>query len=119
MRTINWNSIGIRPTAVEKKDPPSPRLRRTVWLFLGSETTGQRAAIIHIMVECAKRHGHNAEARLNGVLERLPTMTNQHALTVLLPANWQSGPGAWASVKRSPSCDSRSMFGFGILDSGL
>jgi hypothetical protein len=24
--------------------------------------TGQRAAIIHTMVECAKRHGHNPEA---------------------------------------------------------
>jgi hypothetical protein len=35
-------------------------------------STGQRAAIIHTMVECAKRHGHNPEAWLTEVLERLP-----------------------------------------------
>ncbi len=39
---------GIRPTAIRKKN----------WLFVGGETTGQRAAIIHTSVECAKRHGH-------------------------------------------------------------
>jgi hypothetical protein len=52
-------------------------------------STGQRAAIIHTMVECAKRHGHNPEAWLTDVLERLPAMTNQDDLTVLLPTNWQ------------------------------
>jgi hypothetical protein len=52
-------------------------------------STGQRAAIIHTMVECAKRHGHNPEAWLTEVLERLPAMTNQDDLTVLLPTNWQ------------------------------
>ena len=31
---------------------------------MGSETTGQRAAIIYTMVECAKRHGHNPEVYL-------------------------------------------------------
>jgi transposase len=71
---------GIRPTAVGKKN----------WLFVGGETTGQRAAVIYTMVECAKRHGHNPEAYLTDVLERLPAMTNQDDLTVLLPANWQA-----------------------------
>lgn len=70
---------GIRPTAVGKKN----------WLFVGGETTGQRAAIIYTLVECAKRHSHNPEAYLTDVLERLPAMTNQDDLTVLLPANWQ------------------------------
>jgi len=71
---------GIRPTAIGKKN----------WLFVGGETTGQRAAIIYTLVECAKRHGHNPEAYLSDVLERLPAMTNQDDLTVLLPANWQA-----------------------------
>lgn len=70
---------GIRPTAVGKKN----------WLFVGGETTGQRAAIIYTMVECAKRHGHDPEVWLTDVLERLPAMTNQDDLTVLLPSNWQ------------------------------
>jgi hypothetical protein len=59
------------------------------WLFVGGETTGQRAAIIYTMVECAKRHGHDPEVWLTDVLERLPAMTNQDDLTVLLPSNWQ------------------------------
>ena len=75
---------GIRPTAVGKKN----------WLFVGGETTGQRAAIIYTVVECAKRHGHNPEAYLTDVLERLPAMNNQDDLTVLLPANWQAATAA-------------------------
>jgi transposase len=75
----NLTENGIRPTAVGKKN----------WLFVGGETTGQRTAIIYTMVECAKRHGHNPEAWLTDVLERLPAMTNQDDLRVLLPANWQ------------------------------
>jgi hypothetical protein len=54
------------------------------WLFMGSETTGQRAAIIYTMVECAKRHGHDPEVWLADVLERLPAMTNRDDLSVLL-----------------------------------
>lgn len=77
---------GIRPPAVGKKN----------WLFVGGETTGQRAAIIYTLVECAKRHGHNPEAYLTDVLERLPAMTNQDDLTVLLPANWQAATAAAA-----------------------
>jgi transposase len=75
---------GIRPTAVGKKN----------WLFIGGETTGQRAAVIYTLVECAKRHGHNPEAYLTDVLERLPAMTNQDDLAVLLPANWQAATAA-------------------------
>jgi hypothetical protein len=33
------------------------------------------------MVECAKHHGHNPEAWLTDVLERLPTMTNRKRST--------------------------------------
>jgi len=71
------------------------------WLFVGSETTGQRAAIIYTMVECAKRHGHNPEAWLTDVLERLPAMTNQDDLSVLLPANWQPATAATALLRET------------------
>jgi hypothetical protein len=70
------------------------------WLFVGGETTGQRAAIIYTMVECAKRHGHNPEAWLTDVIERLPAMTNQDDLSVLLPYNWQ--PAAAAATAPAP-----------------
>jgi hypothetical protein len=59
------------------------------WLFIGGETTGQRSAIIYTLVECARRHGHDPEAYLADILERLPAMTNQDDLSVLLPSNWQ------------------------------
>ena len=61
---------------------------------VGGETTGQRAAIIYTLVECAQRHGHNPETYLADVLERLPAMTHQDDLTVLLPANWQAATAA-------------------------
>jgi hypothetical protein len=46
------------------------------------------------MFECAKRHGHNPEAWLTDVPERLPAMANQDDLSVLLPSNWQPAPVA-------------------------
>ena len=75
----NWLENGVRPTAVGKM----------AGLFMGGETTGQRAAIIYTMVECAKRHGHNPEAYLADVLRRLPAMTNQDDLSALLPSRWK------------------------------
>ncbi len=75
----NWLENGVRPTAVGKM----------AWLFMGPETTGQRAAIIYTMIECAKRHGHNPEAYLADVLKRLPGMTNQDDLNALLPSRWK------------------------------
>jgi transposase len=84
----NWIENGIRPTAVGKK----------AWLFMGGETTGQRAAIIYTLVECAKRHGHNPEAYLADVLERIPAMTNQDDLGVLLPSRWKPANAASPAV---------------------
>lgn len=88
----NLTENGIRPTAVGKKN----------WLFIGGETTGQRAAIIYTLVECAKRHGHNPEAYLTDVLARLPALTNQDDLSVLLPSNWQ--PAAVATTPLRETC---------------
>jgi transposase len=75
----NWIENGVRGIAVGKKG----------WLFMGGETTGQRAAIIYTLMECAKRHGHNPEAYLADILERLPAMTTYDDLGALLPSRWQ------------------------------
>lgn len=80
----NWIENGIRPTAIGKKN----------WLFIGGETTGQRSAILYTLIECARRHGHNPEAYLTDILERLPAMTNQDDLGVLLPSRWQPAAAA-------------------------
>ena len=45
-------------------------------------------------MECAKRHGHNPEAYLADVLERIPAMTNQDDLSVLLPSRWKPASSA-------------------------
>ena len=83
----NWIENGIRPTAIGKKN----------WLFIGGEATGQRSAIIYTLIECARRHGHNPEAYLADILERLPAMTNQDDLSVLLPSLWQPVAAAIAT----------------------
>lgn len=87
----NWIENGIRPTAIGKKN----------YLFVGGETTGQRAAIIYTLVECASRCGHPVETYLADVLERLPAMTNQDDLGALLPARWK--PAAPA-IHAEPAC---------------
>ena len=72
---------------------------KKAWLFVGGETTGQRAAIIYTMVECARRYGHDPEIYLTDILERLPAMTNQDDLGVLLPSRWQPSTPAGATVE--------------------
>jgi hypothetical protein len=68
------------------------------WLFVGGETTGQRAAIIFTLVECARRHGHDPELYLTDILERLPAMTNQDDLGALLPSRWKPATAAGATI---------------------
>ena len=57
--------------------------------LIGGEDTGRRSAILYAMIENAVRAGHDPEAWLTDVLTRLPQMTNQDDLSVLLPCNWQ------------------------------
>lgn len=69
---------GIRPTKLGAKN----------WLFIGRESTGWQSAVIDTLVENVRRAGHDAEAYLRWVFERLPGMTNQDDLRALLPAAW-------------------------------
>jgi hypothetical protein len=66
---------------------------------VGGETTGQRAAIIYTLVECARRHGHNPEIYLADILERIQGMTNQGDLGALLPSRWQPATAAGTTVE--------------------
>ena len=50
-------------------------------------------------MECARRYGHNPEAYLANILERLPAMTNRDDLGVLLPSRWQPATAAGATVE--------------------
>lgn len=78
------------------------RHRTENWLCSGGEATGQRSAIIYTLIECARRHGHNPEAYLADIFERLPAMTNQDDLGVLLPSRWQPVAAAGAALESVP-----------------
>ena len=60
---------------------------RLAWLFCGSESAGQRAAIVMSLVQSAKLNGHEPWAYLRDVLERLPGHPNSH-IDELLPHRW-------------------------------
>jgi hypothetical protein len=53
------------------------------------------------MTECANRAGHDPEAWLADVLERLPAMSNQDDLSVLLPSNWQPPAAAGGPMRET------------------
>ena len=77
----------IRPLAVGRKN----------WLFVGSQLTGERAAVLMSLIESAKLNGHDPWAYLKDVFERLPTLKNRD-LAQLLPHNWRQ-----ASVIAEPA----------------
>ena len=73
----NWVENQIRPWA----------LGRSNWLFAGSLRSGQRAANVMTLIQCAKINGLDPQAYLSDVLDRLPT-AKQSDLNALLPHNW-------------------------------
>jgi hypothetical protein len=74
----NGVESAIRPSAIGKKN----------WLFIGRDCAGWRSAVFYSLVLTCQRFGKNPIAYLRDVLRRLPDMTNQDDLSVLLPENW-------------------------------
>jgi transposase len=72
----------IRPSCIGKKN----------WLFIGDPRAGQRSAVLYSLIVSCERHGKDPLAYLRDVLTRLPAMTNQDDISVLIPANWQPRP---------------------------
>ena len=62
--------------------------KRKNWLFVGSQSAGERAAVLMSLIESAKLNGHDPWAYLKDVFERLPTLKNRD-LAQLLPHNWR------------------------------
>ena len=60
---------------------------RKNFLFLGSNTGGERAAIIYTIAETAKLNGHNPEAYITTVLDRLAKGHLASRIDELLPWN--------------------------------
>lgn len=80
---------------------------RRNWLFLGSESSGKRAAILYTLVRTCRRHGVVPSVYLNDVLQRLPGYSAKRILD-LAPHNWKQTFGAEypAYVTRSYPQDS-------------
>jgi transposase len=68
----------IRPIALGRKN----------WLFVGSESAGERAAAILSLIATAKQNGHEPHAYLTDILTRLPTHPDRR-IGELLPHTWQ------------------------------
>jgi len=62
---------------------------RKNFLFLGSDKGGDRAAVIYTVIETARLNGHNPEAYLGTVLDRLARGHANNRLDELLPWNFE------------------------------
>ena len=69
-------------------------LTRKNFLFLGSDAGGDRAAIIYTIAETAKLNGHNPEAYIATVLDRLAKGHLASRIDDLLP--WNLSPDGQA-----------------------
>lgn len=69
----------MRPLAIGRKN----------WLFAGSDTGGQRAAILYTIIETAKLNGLNPEAYLRDIIARIADH-HINKIDQLLPWNWRS-----------------------------
>jgi transposase len=85
---LNDASVPIDNNAVENAMRPIA-LGRKNWLFVGSETAGERAACLMSLIESAKLNGHDAWHYLKDILTKLPTWPNSR-LQELLPHHWQA-----------------------------
>ena len=63
---------------------------RKNYLFVGSDTGGQRAAIIHTIAETAKLNGLDPEAYITAILDRLAGGHLISRINELLPWNWKA-----------------------------
>jgi hypothetical protein len=63
-------------------------ITRKNFLFLGSETGGQRAAILYAVLETAKLNGLDPEAYLADIIDRMARGHPINRLAELLPWNW-------------------------------
>jgi transposase len=84
----NLTENAIRPTKLGHKNPPSPRLRRPGWMFIGGEHTGWRSAVIYTFVEQVRRHGADPFGYFEWVFEKLMHNPPEEQLEELLPASW-------------------------------
>jgi hypothetical protein len=79
--TNNAAERAIRPLAIGRKN----------WLFAGSDTGGERAALMYTIIETAKLNGLNVETYLADLLARIGDHPASR-IDELLPWNWKPAP---------------------------
>jgi transposase len=89
-------NLPVDNNAVENAMRPIA-LGRKNWLFVGSQTAGERAACLMSLIESAKLNGHDAWHYLKDILTKLPTWPNSR-LQELLPHMWQAPAQASATA---------------------
>jgi transposase len=77
----NWVENQIRPIAIGRSN----------WLFAASLRAGKRAAAIMSLIHSARMNGHDPQAYLRDVLERLPAQPASR-IEELLPHRWMPLP---------------------------
>jgi transposase len=77
----NWVENQIRPIAIGRSN----------WLFAGSLRAGKRAAASMSLIHSARMNGHDPQAYLRDVLERLPAQPASR-IEELLPHRWMPLP---------------------------
>jgi len=83
----NATERALRTVAVTRKN----------FLFLGSETGGERAAILYTVLESARLNGLDPEAYLANVIDRMASGHPVNRLAELLPWNWPRQPARMAA----------------------
>lgn len=79
--TNNAAERAIRPLALGRKN----------WLFAGSDTGGERAAMMYSVIQTAKLNGLDPEAYLRDILGRIADHPIKQ-IDELLPWNWKRAP---------------------------
>jgi len=80
--------LEMENNAAERAIKPSV-LGRKNYLFAGSDTGGQRAAVMYTIIESAKMSGLDPEAYLTDVIARIADHP-AHRIDELLPWNWRT-----------------------------
>ncbi len=86
----NLTENAIRPTKLGHKN----------WMFIGSDKTGWRSAVIYTFVEQVRRHGADPFGYFEWVFEKLMHNPPAGDHEALLPVNWiKTRPAACQTIE--------------------
>src|ERR1700751_5786710 len=88
---ISCRYSGITPRSARRATRPvALALGRRNWLFAGSHSGGERAAVMYSILQTAKLNGVNPEAYLNDTLAKIAAGHPINRISELMPWAYQS-----------------------------